>query len=230
MVERWHRAMKAAIKCHESSQWVDILHSILLGLRTSWKEDIEALAAELVYETTLRLPGEFFIGDNFSPDPQIFVEKFREQMRRVRAAPSAHHNTRKAFAHKTLFTCSHVFVRVDAVKQPCEQPYEGPFPDLERINERDFEVDFKGTPTTISTKRLKPAFFERENEQLTGPIRPTTTTPELMSLPATVTGTGQTALKPTTLVMNHTSAANESRAAVKTYPDAKKKKIVKFAT
>ncbi|KOX80085.1 hypothetical protein WN51_08989 [Melipona quadrifasciata] len=33
----------------------------MLGFRNSYKEDIQATAAEMVYGTPLRLPGEFFI-------------------------------------------------------------------------------------------------------------------------------------------------------------------------
>ena len=34
---------------------------VLLGIRTALKSDIDCTAAELVYGTSLRLPGEFFI-------------------------------------------------------------------------------------------------------------------------------------------------------------------------
>lgn len=102
MIERWHSTFKAAVMCHNAPTWIDALPTVLLGLRTSFKEDIKATAAELVFGTTLRLPGEFFIDDEFSPDPHIFVEKLRQQMRQVRPSPSAHHSQRRAFKHKTL--------------------------------------------------------------------------------------------------------------------------------
>lgn len=88
MIERFHRSLKAAIRSHSHVNWVKILPTVLLGLRASLKEDIKASAAELVYGTPLRLPGEFFTDQ--SPDPQIFVEHLRQHMRRVRASPSAH--------------------------------------------------------------------------------------------------------------------------------------------
>lgn len=61
MIERWHRTLKAVIMCHNNREWVDVLPAVLLGLWTSIKEDIKASAAELVYGTTLCLPGEFFL-------------------------------------------------------------------------------------------------------------------------------------------------------------------------
>jgi hypothetical protein len=39
--------------------WVDLLPTVLLSLRTCFKEDISA--AELLYRTPLRIPGAFFV-------------------------------------------------------------------------------------------------------------------------------------------------------------------------
>lgn len=71
LIERWHRSLKTAIKCHQQQEWVDILPTILLGLRTSYKEDLKATAAEMLYGTSLRLPGEFFLGDEQLKDPDL---------------------------------------------------------------------------------------------------------------------------------------------------------------
>ena len=61
MVERFHRQLKAALKAQTNpSAWTDSLPLVLLGIRTALKEDTRSTAAEMVYGTTLRLPGEFF--------------------------------------------------------------------------------------------------------------------------------------------------------------------------
>ena len=39
---------------------MDSFPLVLLGIRTALKEDVGATAAEMVYGTTIRLPGEFF--------------------------------------------------------------------------------------------------------------------------------------------------------------------------
>lgn len=134
----------------------------MLDLRTSFKEDIKATASELVYGTTLRLPAEYFLDEEREADPQIFIERFRQQMREVRATPTAHHTKRKAFTHKTLYDCMHVFVRVNKVKGPLEAPYEGPFEVIERLSDRLFKVRTIGGTTNISVERLKPAFTETQ--------------------------------------------------------------------
>lgn len=160
MIERWHRSLKAAIMCHTGSKcWIDILPAVLLGLRSSIKEDCDASPAEMVYGATLRLPGEFFVDDQTELSQRAFAERHRQLMRTVRSTPAAHHCNRRAFQHKTLYTCTHVFVRV-ATKGSLVPPYEGPYRILRRISDYVFEVDIHGSPKTISTERLKPAFYE----------------------------------------------------------------------
>jgi cleavage and polyadenylation specificity factor subunit 1 len=58
LVERFHRTLKAAIMCHGDQQWTEALPLVLLGIRTSYKADLQASVAELVYREPLRIPGE----------------------------------------------------------------------------------------------------------------------------------------------------------------------------
>jgi transposase InsO family protein len=48
LVERFHRTLKAAIMCHTDQQWTEALPLVLLGIRTAFKEDLQASVAELV--------------------------------------------------------------------------------------------------------------------------------------------------------------------------------------
>ena len=127
--------------CENNPQRIDVLPTVLLGLRTSNKEDIGVSAEELVFETTWRIPGELFISADMPPDPKIFVEKFREVMRKVGPTPTAHHHKTRNFVHKNLYTCSHVFLSVDGLKKPLKHPYEGPFKILERLSDFIFNID-----------------------------------------------------------------------------------------
>lgn len=158
IIERWHRSLKAAIKCHDTQGWVKVLPTVMLGLRASYKEDIKSSAAEMVYGTTLKLPGEYFASEDPIGCPQIFVEKLRERMRQVRPTPTSHHTKRKAFTHKELENCTHVFVRVDRprrVDRPLEAPYEGPFQIEERLSEYLYKINYKGQAVQINIDRLK---------------------------------------------------------------------------
>lgn len=64
MIDRLHRTIKSALKCNNANDWVDCLPTILLGHRSTIKNDVNVTPAELVYGTTLRLPGEFFEPDH----------------------------------------------------------------------------------------------------------------------------------------------------------------------
>ena len=68
MVERFHRSMKNSLRarCVDGS-WNQQLPWVLLGLRTTPKEGIGLSAAEMVFGTTLCLPGEFLT----VPEPHI---------------------------------------------------------------------------------------------------------------------------------------------------------------
>ena len=58
IVERFHRQLKASLKAHlNDPNWRGELLIIVLWIRTSVKEDLKCSAAELVYGTTIRLPG-----------------------------------------------------------------------------------------------------------------------------------------------------------------------------
>jgi transposase InsO family protein len=49
LVERFHRMLKAAIMCHADQQWTEALPLVLLGIRTSFKADLQVSVAELIY-------------------------------------------------------------------------------------------------------------------------------------------------------------------------------------
>lgn len=59
MIERFHRQFKTSIKCHQTERWVEILPVVLMGIRSDWKEDLQATAAEMIYGELIKLPGQF---------------------------------------------------------------------------------------------------------------------------------------------------------------------------
>ncbi|XP_055622389.1 uncharacterized protein LOC129765958 [Toxorhynchites rutilus septentrionalis] len=163
IIERWHRTLKAAILCHDPNRWTEHLPVILLGLRTTHKEDIGASPAEMVHGTTLRIPSEFFIDNALSRTEADFVVKLREAMRDLRPKDTAWHGNRPVFVHQDLQTCKHVFIRNDSVRPSLSPPYDGPFKVLSR-NSKHFKVDVKGRTTNVSIDRLKPAYTMDEQQ------------------------------------------------------------------
>lgn len=156
MIERWHRVFKAAIMCHSDTNWPRTLPTVLLGLRSHVRSDTGASPAEFLFGTTLRLPGEFFLPDDFVSDPNIFINEFREYMRLVRPVPVAHKYKTRAFVFKELHSCSHVFLR-NMVKNSLERPYTGPHKVLQRVSERVFKIEVNGAAKCVSVELLKPA-------------------------------------------------------------------------
>jgi len=160
MVERFHRQLKAAIRCQQR-RWTEALPLVLMGIRSSWKEDLGATAAEMVYGQSLRLPGEFLAPrtpDEPSTDAASFVCQLRTSFEDLRPNSVERHGVRKVFIFKDLATASHVFLRNDGPKRPLQQPYSGPHRVVHR-GEKVFIINVNGCDKTVSIDRLKPAFL-----------------------------------------------------------------------
>lgn len=72
--------------------------------------------------------------------------------------------TRRNHINKDLTSCSHVFVRHDAIRKPLQPPYDdGPYKVISH-GDKVFTVNVNGRQVTISIDRLKPAFLEKEPE------------------------------------------------------------------
>ncbi len=82
MVKRLHRQLKAALMSHaDREHWVDNVPIILLGIRSTFKPDINACATELVDGSTLRLPGEFL--EYTTPPTPVDVDDLLHRLRKV---------------------------------------------------------------------------------------------------------------------------------------------------
>lgn len=163
LIERQHRTIKAALKCHSTENWVECLPTVLLGMRNSFKETLNATPAELVFGTTLRLPGDFIQESKISQSLTYnYVDKLRNIMNNIRPVPTINKTTSKTFVHPDLKTCTHVFVRNDAVSTPLTPPYNGPFLVISRTN-KIFKLKIKNESKSISVDRLKPAYINNDN-------------------------------------------------------------------
>lgn len=193
LIERWHRSLKAALKCQGDSNWIDSLPSVMLGLRSAFKEDLGATAAEMVYGTTIRLPGEF-LGERGTAIKGDYIKNLSDLMRSLQPVQTSAHAGQTPFVHNALHTCTHAFVRNDAVSPPLQPPYDGPFEVLARTD-KVFKLLVKGKEKHISIDRLKPAFQTDESinreGQTTRVIKPKEqpTLPEIPKQPTATTYT-----------------------------------------
>jgi hypothetical protein len=149
--------------CHADKEWSRALSTVLLGLRVHVRLDTGMSPAEFVYGTTLRIPGELVLPEDFTPNPHAFMEEFREYMRKVKPVPVEHKYKKRAFCFKNLNSCSHVFLRVGATKKALERPYTGPHRIIKRVSDRIFDIDVNGTKRSVSVENLKPAFYIRDD-------------------------------------------------------------------
>lgn len=161
LIERFHRQLKAAIMCHAAdSSWTEALPFVLLGIRSSFKEDLQSSSAELVYGEPLRLPGEFFGDkvDTCTTDITDFSARIRSFANNLQPVPTSHHTNNKIFIYKDLSSCSHVFLREDALRGSLQPAYTGPHEVIER-SAKTFKIRVKGKVVTVSVDRLKPAYI-----------------------------------------------------------------------
>nr|XP_054757883.1 uncharacterized protein LOC129263999 [Lytechinus pictus] len=160
MIERFHRQLKAALKAHDDARlWHEHLPMTLLGIRTTVREDLSCSPAELVYGTTLRLPGQFIASKHVEVYPGNYVSRLRQHMAASTATPTRSKDGR-SYVPRDLLKCSHVFVRVDAVRKPLEPPYKGPYKVVKR-NEKFFTIELNGKRDQVSIDRLKVAYVEQ---------------------------------------------------------------------
>ncbi|XP_037567423.1 uncharacterized protein LOC119447472 [Dermacentor silvarum] len=161
MIDRFHRQFKAAIMCHPDSTWLEAIPPVILGLRATFKPDINATPAELVYREPLHLPGEFLAAlpsSTTMSDPTEFVARLRRTIAALRPSPAAHHCKPTPFVFKELASCTHAFLHEDTVRRPFWPPYSGPYLVVHR-DEKNFTRRLNENDVCASTNRLKPAYI-----------------------------------------------------------------------
>lgn len=186
MIERVHRQLKAALMCHSDS-WLQALPLVLLGMRTAFKEDLKATAAEMLYGESLRLPGEMLtpVPDRLE-NPADYVTQLRKKMAALRPVPASRHSEPAIFVSKALASASHVFLRDDTVRRPLQPPYSGPFEILSRSADgKTLALNIKGKRVVVSVDRVKPAFLlspdPEPHDQPKDSTAPTSPTPAVPS-------------------------------------------------
>ena len=163
---------------HESpNPWTITSPAVLLGVRSAVKKRLGRSAAEMIYGTTLRLPGEFT--KQYTVDANTDLENYSDKlcvaMSRLRLCPPRDTQQHNIFQFKEIATCTHVFLRRIAIA-PMTAPYDGPYKVVARSG-RVMKILVKGKAETVSLDRVKPAHLECEpttgtNIQRTTPNKP----------------------------------------------------------
>ncbi|XP_026331968.1 uncharacterized protein LOC113239259 [Hyposmocoma kahamanoa] len=151
MVERLHRQLKAALMCHADT-WTRALPLVLLGMRTAFKEDINASSAKLVFGKTVRLPGKFIVAPPklISPaDTSDLITQLRHAMASIRPVPASHHDRPSSFIFKDLATATYVFLRDDTSRRSLQPPYSRPHRVLDK-RDKKISLDVGGRTVLIT--------------------------------------------------------------------------------
>lgn len=157
LIERFHRTMKAALKCHDTS-WTDALPLVLLGIRATFKPDLDASPAEMLYGQTISLPGDFIEKSSDLAVQHDFIRDLRSIMNEIRPVSTSNHATDRTFIQKDLAHCTHVFLRDDTVRRPLKRPYDGPYRVIKR-DDKTFDLQIKERIVKVSIDRVKAAFL-----------------------------------------------------------------------
>ena len=220
MVERIHRQLKAAIMAHKSpNPWTITLPAVLLGVRSAVKEKLGRSAAEMIYGTTLRLPGEFTQQYTVDADTDLenYSDKLRVAMSRLRLCPPRDTQQTNIFQYKEIETCRHIFLRRISIAPPLTAPYDGPYKVVARSGSV-VKILMRGKVETVSLDRVKPAHLECE--PTTGPKTQRTTPNKKQSSKTTriASGNPQDPSRPSsanTQTSNRTSVKKTQSTAVR---------------
>ena len=161
LVERFHRHLKSALMARLTGpDWIDALPIVLLGIRTAPKDDLQSSSAELVYGTTLTVPGDLAIPSTLVPTSTAsFLPWLQNKVSAFKPANMSCHGTQHTSVPAALTSCDYVFLRRDRHRPPLVPPYEGPF----RVSKRGtktFDIEISGDKKTVSIDRIKPAYVD----------------------------------------------------------------------
>ena len=156
LIERQHRTIKAALRAKllQNMSWLDSLPLVLLGIRTAVKEDLGCSSAELVFGSSVRLPGELV-----SPSTKMPIDDFLSNLHKiiktVKPVPTSNHSVEKPFVTKSLLQSDYVLM-FNTNHGNLSPNYSGPYKVVNK-KAKYFDIKIGETVKRVSLDRLKPA-------------------------------------------------------------------------
>ena len=126
--------------------------ALLTGWISTLKEDQSCTSAEMVYGTTLGLPGDFF-SPPMIEDPSSSVSTLRSSVQHLQFIPTRWHGCHAVYLPPHLQTATHMYVRRDSHKPPLMRPYDGPFWVLCHFD-KHFTLDINGKTKEVTVDLL----------------------------------------------------------------------------
>lgn len=113
----------------------------------------------MLYGTTLRLHGKFFVSEDTESDQRAFLCEFQEYVDAVKPVPVSRKNVNCAFVFKEMPTCFYVFLHCKKKKKSLNRPYARPYKLVRRVTDRVYVIDLDRVRKAVSVERLKFAHF-----------------------------------------------------------------------
>ena len=153
--------MKQSLRARlTGDDWADQLPWVMLGIRTTVKEDLGTSSAEMLYGSPLAVPGDFAaVKPGNAPIVEEHLRTMRTYAEALHAKPTSRHGSHTSSVPEVLRTAQFVFIRRDMHKTPLATPYDGPYRVLRR-SDKTFVVQLGTREETISIDRLKPAHVD----------------------------------------------------------------------
>ena len=153
-----HRRLKEALKTRlVGLNWFDHLPWVLLGLRTTVKDDLGCSPAELVYGSPIAIPGDC-LPTTAAPSTAEHLATLHRAVDRLKPTSTSHH-TAPVKPASGLPPSQHVFIRRDGHRAPLSPAYDGPFKVIKQTD-KVVTIERGSTTDTISVDRCKPAALE----------------------------------------------------------------------
>lgn len=123
-LECFHRRLKGGLKAHLTGPgWMDELPWVLLGIRSTPKEDLQASSAELAYAIPLAVPVEFIPTAGAPQEsPSSMLVRLRERIRALAPVPTPRRGVVPSHVPPALADSEYVFLRCDAHRSPLQCP------------------------------------------------------------------------------------------------------------
>lgn len=126
----------------------------------TFRIDLDCTSAELVYGQTIRIPGEFFQEiERKWIDPNDYVARLKSFMQTLNPTNPRIASNKYTYVNKDLHNCTHVFLRVDSIKNSLHYVYDGPYKVIQR-DDKTMVLEIGKRQETVSLDRVKPAYLD----------------------------------------------------------------------
>ena len=154
--------MKDALKSRLEGRpnWSQELWVVLLGMRTSPRDNIGASKAELVFGAPITVPGDLITAKNYVLASGHLPKRIRQVAASRTPTQTSAHSKVTTHLPKDLMTSDYVFVRVNKVLTLLAAKYTGAYKVIER-SDKALNLDYgNGLTDWVSIDRLKPAHVD----------------------------------------------------------------------